>query len=77
MVNADEVDAQLGQHVDGTPRVAVTDGGVNLKESGGDNAEGDRPQECGCVPCMDNLPCWPCYREGYEKPNPHATDENK
>jgi len=31
-VDADEVDAQLGQHVDGTPKVAVTDGGVTFEE---------------------------------------------
>jgi len=34
----------------------------------------ERPGDCRCSP-FDvetglRLPCWPCYRDGFEKPNP-------
>ena len=69
-VDTDEVDAQLGQHVDRTPKVAATDGGVTLEEFGAD----DRPEDCDCGDWNDGLGlcCWHCYREGFGEPNPHA-----
>ena len=36
------------------------DGGVVLEE--------ERPEDCDCSPLFEDLPCWPCYREGYEEP---------
>ena len=49
-VNADEVDAQLGEHV-------------------------QRPDDCDCDNWNDGdgLPCWPCYRDGFEAPNPEVS----
>jgi len=29
-----------------------------------------RPEDCSCSPRMTDLPCWPCYRDGFETPNP-------
>jgi len=66
--DTDEVDAQLGKHVAGTPKVAVTDGGMTLDEFDGDDCDDDRPEDCDCTPLMGDLPCWPCYREGFEYP---------
>lgn len=76
-VNTDEVDAQLGEHVEETPKVAATDGGVTLAEFGADDRDDDRPKDCGCAPSMEGLPCWPCYRDGFETPNPHAVGDSR
>ena len=36
-----------------------------------DFSQGDsRPGDCDCSPRFDDLPCWPCYRDGFETPNP-------
>jgi len=51
------------------------DGGVALAEFGADDRDDDRPEGCGCAPSMEDLPCWPCYRDGFEVPNPHATGD--
>ncbi|RKS81529.1 SWIM zinc finger protein [Haloarcula quadrata] len=59
-VDADEVDAQLGQHVEETPKVAATDGGVTLDSFGAD----DRPEDCDCAELSGDFPCWPCVRDG-------------
>jgi len=60
-VDADEVDGQLGEHVEETPKVAATDGGVTLEEFGGDDRDDDRPEDCDCSPHFEGLACWPCY----------------
>ena len=73
--DTDEVDAQLGQHVDGTPKVAATDGGVTPKEFGADDGDDDRPEDCDCSPHFDGLACWPCYRDGFETPNPNVGED--
>jgi hypothetical protein len=31
-----------------------------------------RPDDCDCAPCLGDLPCWPCYRDGFDEPNPNA-----
>lgn len=74
-VDTDAVDEQLGEHVDAGPQVAATDGGI---VDAGDDAviltddENDdgRPDECDCGDwnADADLPCWPCYRDGFEKP---------
>ena len=43
------------------------DGGVTVEADTTDDAD-DRPDDCDCTPLMDDLPCWPCYREGFEYP---------
>jgi hypothetical protein len=35
-----------------------------------DDSMSDRPEDCWCAPEMEDLPCWPCYRDGFETPNP-------
>ena len=41
------------------------DGGVSV-ESEADSDE--RPDDCDCSPLFEELPCWPCYRDGFEEP---------
>jgi len=57
-VDADKVDAQLGDHVEETPKVAATDGGVTLA-SFADEEDGD-----GCWCDDSDFPCFECYLEG-------------
>lgn len=35
----------------------------------------ERPDGCTCLPSFDGLPCWPCYRAGFEVPNPSAESD--
>lgn len=65
----DALDDQLGAHVDAEPRVVATDGGQLLEGDGGDDGDGDRPAECSCL-SDTGLPCWPCYRDGFDAVNP-------
>lgn len=45
------------------------DGGVTV-EAEEDNHSDERPDECDCSPLFEDLPCWPCYRDSFKKPNP-------
>jgi hypothetical protein len=82
-VDTDAVDPQLGMHVDATPRVAATDGGADIIDAGDegevldeddtdtdDVADGGRPDDCDCGAwnAGEDLPCWPCARDGFEEP---------
>ena len=73
VVDPGAVDPDLGAHVDATPRVAATDGG-ELLEDDTDTDTDDRPADCGCGAWNADgpLPCWPCYRDGFDEP---ATDD--
>jgi len=44
------------------------DSGVGTQPTDGDT----RPPDCGCLERndADALPCWPCYRDGFDSPNP-------
>jgi hypothetical protein len=79
----DAVDDGLGQHTDATPRVAATDGGqfapdvteavtddeIAAREARAAVDETDeRPDDCDCSPRFEDLPCWPCYRDGFQTP---------
>jgi len=73
----DGVDEQLGEHTESGPQVVASDGGII---EAGDDAEvldesDERPSDCDCSPLFDELPCWPCYRDGFEEPNPNAGDD--
>jgi predicted nucleic acid-binding Zn finger protein len=69
-----DIDAGLGANAPG-PVVATSDGGI---VNAGDDAEilaGDddgRPDDCDCWDADAELPCWPCYRDGFDVPNPSA-----
>ncbi len=75
-VDTDAVDPDLGAHVDATPRVAATDGGII--EAGDDGeilddepaSDDGRPDDCDCGDWNADaeLPCWPCYRDGHDEP---------
>jgi hypothetical protein len=32
-----------------------------------------RPDDCDCWDADAELSCWPCYREGFDVPNPSAS----
>jgi hypothetical protein len=47
------------------------DGGVTVEPEEPNHSD-KRPDDCDCLLSMEDLPCWPCYRNGFEEPNPHA-----
>ena len=68
-VDADDVDAGLGEHTAATPRVAAADGGEGIVVAGDDGEildenDDDDDTECACDGLPDGVPCWPCYRDG-------------
>lgn len=87
-IDADDVDPQLGEHIDvnetpaatdatGDETAVATDGGIVVADDDGeilDETDGDRddarPDDCDCGDFHTDaeLPCWPCYREGFETP---------
>ncbi|MEF8826195.1 MAG: SWIM zinc finger family protein [Halapricum sp.] len=72
-IDRDAVDGLLGTHVDGSPRLVATDGGEVLTA---DAAAEERPDECECTGHeRETLPCWYCYAEGFDEPNPDAGEE--
>jgi hypothetical protein len=80
-IRALDVDEQLGAFAPG-PRVAVSDGGI--VDAGDDaelvddtDADTERPADCDCVAFHDDaaLPCWPCWRDGFDEPNPDAPSD--
>lgn len=77
--NTEAIDPQLGEHVSGIPQVAATDGSsVEVRQPGDDSEKArQRPDDCDCGDWNNGqeLPCWPCYRDGFESPNQKTTDE--
>lgn len=81
-VDRDAVDDQLGLHVtDGEPRIVATDGGVITAD--GDAVQDDvdeRPDDCDCAPWMAHdhvgLPCFECWRNDFETPNPAVLEDD-
>ena len=47
------------------------DGGVTVEVVESDHSD-KRPDDCDCSPTFEDLPCWPCYRDGFEEPNPNV-----
>jgi hypothetical protein len=74
--DTEAVDSQLGEHVSETPQIATTDGGTaEVLQRNDDNDKGrQRPDDCDCGDWNDGsgLPCWPCYRDNFEVPNPEV-----
>jgi len=67
-----DVDEQLGAHAPG-PAVATSDGGIIEAGDDGeviDETDDGRPDDCDCGDwnAGADLPCWPCYRDGFEEP---------
>jgi hypothetical protein len=50
------------------------DGGVTVEEVESDHSN-ERPDDCDCSPLFEELPCWPCYRDGFEEPNPNVEED--
>ncbi|WP_245634245.1 SWIM zinc finger family protein [Halalkalicoccus paucihalophilus] len=42
----------------------ATDGGTTVERLGLGQQVEDRPSDCDCIPTFEDLPCWPCYRDG-------------
>jgi hypothetical protein len=70
-----------GDHSEPTTMVDKirTDGGTDVRmdsqESVTDETEAaGRPEDCRCTSFIADggLPCWPCYRDGFEEPNPNV-----
>lgn len=59
-----------------TKIIEAGDDGAILDEDSDDVDE--RPEDCECsgsaLEVEYDLPCWPCYREGFETPNPAAAE---
>ncbi len=70
-VQRDALDDQLGGAVTATPRIGkvATDGGHGALSDGDDD---ERPDECDCWDANGDLPCWPCWRDEFNTPNPDA-----
>lgn len=51
----------------------------HLEEFGADDRDNDRPKDCDCGEWNDGLGlcCWPCYRDGFETPNPNAKGDGE
>ena len=47
------------------------DGGIVELENSTANK---RPGDCDCWSPEQGVPCWPCYRDDFETPNPEAED---
>lgn len=45
-----------------------TDRVVTVEADTPDSPDG-RPDDCDCVPQIEQHPCWPCYIDGFEGPN--------
>lgn len=51
-------------------------GGSTTDSSARDEQQADhRPADCDCLPTFEDLPCWPCYRDGFQMPNPGITTD--
>jgi hypothetical protein len=71
-IDSDAVDDLLGEQLTAGSRVAATDGGIIDASDDGeilDESDG-RPDDCDCGGwnAATELPCWPCYRDGFEVP---------
>ncbi|WP_245998443.1 SWIM zinc finger family protein [Halalkalicoccus subterraneus] len=56
----------------------ATDGGTTVERSGiSEHNVEKRPSDCDCIPGIEDLPCWPCYREGFRTPNPNPEGETE
>lgn len=80
-VEPNAVDDCLAVAVDGSPVVAVTDGGAAVEQSNADAAaDGDaRPDDCDCGDwnAGSGLCCWPCYRDGHRTPASDGGDADE
>ncbi|PSP55379.1 hypothetical protein BRC82_05390 [Halobacteriales archaeon QS_1_67_19] len=81
--DSDAIDSLLGEHAEASPKVAATDGGDvivadddgMILDSDDTNEENGRPDDCQCWDPDSELPCFPCWREGFRESNPKATDD--
>jgi hypothetical protein len=53
-----------------------TDGGVTVEKEEATHSD-ERPDDCDCWNPKQGLPCWPCYRDGFEEPNQTAEWKDK
>lgn len=48
----------------------------NKPDDDGSTVDG-RPDDCTCLSTFEELPCWPCFRDGFETPNPTGESDNE
>jgi hypothetical protein len=56
-----------------TTFIVADDDGEILDES----ERNGRPEDCQCWDADAALPCFPCYRDGFEDPNPNIDDDRE
>lgn len=55
----------------------IPDGGTTVERAGIEQGVENRPSGCDCIPAFEDLPCWPCYRDGFRTPNSNVEAETK
>jgi len=75
--SVDDADDLLGDHVEGGPQTVATDGGIieagddgEILDDQDSETDDGRPEDCDCGDWNADLelPCWPCYRDGFRQP---------
>jgi hypothetical protein len=72
-IDTEALPSDFAAHVDAGPVLAAADGGsgVIATDDDAETSTGtDRPEDCQCWDAEQELPCWPCYRDGFRSPNP-------
>lgn len=73
--------AEFTERAEALDTGAVIDGETGVLEAAEDDGaevlEDARPEDCQCTPRMAGLACFPCYREGFEEPNPDAAADEE
>jgi hypothetical protein len=78
MTTHDETDDRTDRRPSSARDVAgrdhLTDGGVAGRDARADAERAERPADCACDTLLAgraaSVPCFPCFREGFETPNP-------
>lgn len=88
-VDRDEIDPALGEHVAGEVRFAAADGGeiidagddgeILQEDTDVDEEDLERPDDCACGIWNEDtgLPCWNCFRIGFESRNPDPPEDGE
>lgn len=73
VLDAVNIDENLGANACGPVVATPDDEIIDAGDEGEILEDGDaRPGECSCHCPEQGLPCFPCYREGFDTPNPEA-----
>ncbi|MFC7009369.1 SWIM zinc finger family protein [Halalkalicoccus salilacus] len=70
-IRAPVLEAATEYERDQEPEVAPDGGTIIERSAACEQQVESRPVDCDCLPTFEDLPCWPCYREGFRTPNPN------